>query len=134
MTRLRITGENPQELAKKQALLDTVEGMSEINPMMGLRSVRAAIIKKGITEMQARAIFEAGCRQAKKGIKVHAEIMIPLVSHINELKLQYDVIQAVAQEVMAAEGVEIDYKLGTMIETPRAALTANESPRIRRVL
>jgi pyruvate,orthophosphate dikinase len=126
VTRLRCTGGDPEELKAKEVLLETVTAMSEINPMMGLRSVRAAIIKKGITEMQARAIFQAGCRQAKRGIAVHAEIMIPLVSHVNELKQQYEVIQAVAKQVMAEEGVEIDYKLGTMIETPRGALTAGD--------
>ena len=126
VTRLRCLGAEGSELEEKEALLETVEAMSEVNPMMGLRSVRAAIIKKGITEMQARAIFQAGCRQAKKGVEVHVEIMVPLVSHVNELKQQCEVVQAVAQEVMQEEGVEIDYKLGTMIETPRGALTAAE--------
>ena len=126
VTRLRCTGENPELLKEKEELLETVTAMSEINPMMGLRSVRASIVKKGITEMQVRAILEAGCRQAKKGVEVHAEIMIPLVSHVNELKQQYDIIQQVAKEVFQEQGVEIDYKLGTMIETPRSALTANE--------
>ncbi len=126
VTRLRCVGEDPDELKEKAALLETVESMSEINPMMGLRSVRAAIIKSGITEMQVRAILEAGCRQAKKGVDVHAEIMIPLVSHVNELEHQYNVVKSVASEIIKKEGVEIDYKFGTMIETPRGALTANE--------
>ncbi|MBN1399330.1 MAG: pyruvate, phosphate dikinase [Anaerolineae bacterium] len=126
VTRLRCTGEDPEELERKEELLEIVESMSEINPMMGLRSVRAAIIKSGITEMQVRAIVEAGCQQARRGVDVHAEIMIPLVSHVNELKHQYDVVRAVAAQVMEAEGVEIDYKFGTMIETPRGALTAGE--------
>ncbi|MBC7234254.1 MAG: pyruvate, phosphate dikinase [Chloroflexi bacterium] len=126
VTRLRCTGENPEELKKKEQLLETVEAMSEINPMMGLRSVRANIIKSGIAEMQVRAIIQAGCRQAKRGVDVHAEIMIPLVSHVNELKHQYEVVRKVAAEVMREEGVEIDYKFGTMIETPRGALTANQ--------
>ena len=126
VTRLRCTGTDSDTLEKKAKLLGEVEAISEINPMMGLRSVRAAIIKHGITEMQARAIFQAGCRQAKKGGVVHVEIMIPLISHVNELKQQYEVVQAVAKEVMQEEGVEIDYKFGTMIETPRGALTAGE--------
>ena len=126
VTRLRCTGEAPEELKKKEELLGIVTSMAEINPMMGLRSVRAAIIKSGITEMQVRALFQAACRQAKKGIIVHPEIMIPLVSHVNELRQQHEVIQAVAQEVMQEEGVEVDYKFGTMIETPRGALTADE--------
>jgi len=129
VTRLRCTGSDAVELKEQEELLATVEAMSEINPMMGLRSVRAAIIKKGITEMQVRAIIEAGCQQTKKGIQVHAEIMIPLVSHVNELKQQYDIIQQVAKQVMQEEGVEIDYKLGTMIETPRGAITAGDLAR-----
>ena len=113
-------------LEQKEALLETVVAMSEVNPMMGLRSVRAAIIKKGITEMQARAILQAAARQTRKGIKVIPEIMIPLVSHVNELKHEYEIFERIAKQVMEEEGVEVHYKLGTMIETPRGALTANE--------
>ena len=126
VTRLRCLGDDPEKLEERSELLDTVVGMSEINPMMGLRGCRAGLIKTGLTEMQVRAIFEAGCRQAKKGVDVHVEIMIPLVSHVNELRNQRDSLEAVAKAVMAEEGVELDYKFGTMIETPRAALTAAE--------
>jgi pyruvate, orthophosphate dikinase len=76
--------------------------------------------------MQTRAIFQAGCRQAKRGVSVHVEVMIPLVSHVNELKIERDKLERVAKEVMTEEGVEIDYKFGTMIETPRGAITAGE--------
>jgi pyruvate,orthophosphate dikinase len=114
------------ELEQKEALLNTVMAMSEVNPMMGLRSVRAAIMKQGITEMQARAILQAAARQTRKGIKVIPEIMVPLVSHVNELKHEYEIFERVAKQVMEEEGVEVHYKLGTMIETPRGALTAGE--------
>jgi len=126
VTRLRCLGNDPEKLKKSSELLDIVVGMSEINPMMGLRGCRAGLMKKGLTEMQVRAIFEAGCRQAKKGVDVHVEIMIPLVSHVNELKNQRESLETVAKEVMREEGVELDYKFGTMIETPRAALVSDE--------
>ncbi len=126
VTRLRCTGENPKELAEKEKMLEVVESMWETNPMMGLRGCRVGLLYPGITEMQVRAIFQAGCRQAKKGVDVHAEIMIPLVTHINELNAECDKLEAVAREVMAEEGVEIDHKFGTMVETPRGALTAGE--------
>ena len=124
--RLRCTGENPTELPEKEKMLAVVESMWEVNPMMGLRGCRAGLMYPGLTEMQVRAIFQAGCRQAKKGVDVHAEVMIPLVSHVNELKEERDKLVRVAKEVMAEEGIEIDHKFGTMIETPRAALTAGE--------
>ncbi len=94
--------------------------------MMGLRGCRVGLMMPGVTEMQTRAIFQAGCRQAKKGVSVHVEVMIPLVSHVNELKIEREKLERVAKEVMAEEGVEIDYKFGTMIETPRGAITAGE--------
>jgi len=76
--------------------------------------------------MQVRAIFEASCNLKKKGVYVHPEIMIPLVGHVNELKHQLDTLVPVAQKVMKEKKVEVDYKFGTMIEVPRAALTADE--------
>jgi pyruvate,orthophosphate dikinase len=126
VTRLRCSGANPQELAEKEKMLQLVESLWEVNPMMGLRGCRIGLLIKGVTEMQTRAIFQAGCRQAKKGIDVHVEVMIPLVSHVNELRLEREKLERVAKEVMAEEGITIDYKFGTMIETPRAALTADE--------
>jgi len=124
--RLRCTEENPAELAEKEKMLAVVESMWEVNPMMGLRGCRAGLMYPGLTEMQVRAIFQAGCRQAKKGVDVHVEVMIPLVSHVNELKEERDKLAQVAEAVMQEEGIEIDHKFGTMIETPRAALTAGE--------
>ncbi|NLG51243.1 MAG: pyruvate, phosphate dikinase [Chloroflexi bacterium] len=126
VTRLRCTGENPEELAEKEKMLAVVEDMAEVNPMMGLRGCRVGLLHPGLTEMQTRAIFQAGCRQTKKGIDVHVEIMIPLVSHFNELRIQRETLEQVAKQVMQEEGVEIDYMFGTMIETPRGALTAQE--------
>lgn len=129
VTRLRCTAENPGELAEKEKMLQVVNAMWEVNPMMGLRGCRAGIMYKGLTEMQTRAIMEAACNVAQEGADVHPEIMIPLVSHVNELKLEREKLEKVAKEVMAEKGIEVDYKFGTMIETPRAAITADEIAR-----
>jgi pyruvate,orthophosphate dikinase len=94
--------------------------------MMGLRGCRAGIMYKGLTEMQTRAYFQAACRCARRGIRVIPEVMIPLVGHVNELRLERDKLEAVAKEVMEEEGIEVEYMFGTMIEVPRAALTAGE--------
>jgi pyruvate,orthophosphate dikinase len=103
-----------------------IESLHETNPMLGHRGCRLGIAYPEITEMQARAIFEAACEVKKAGIDVHPEIMIPLVGHVNELKLQKEVVDRVAKEVMKAYKTKLDYKVGTMIEIPRAALTADE--------
>ncbi|HIP97118.1 MAG TPA: pyruvate, phosphate dikinase, partial [Anaerolineae bacterium] len=126
VTRLRCTGEDPEELAEKEKMLRVVESMWEVNPMLGLRGCRAGIMYKGLTEMQTRAIIEAACNVSQEGVDVHPEIMIPLVSHVNELKLEREKLEEVAKQVMAEKGIEVDYKFGTMIEVPRAALTADE--------
>jgi pyruvate,orthophosphate dikinase len=94
--------------------------------MLGTRGVRLGILIPELTKMQVRAIFEAACICAKNGVDVHPEVMIPLVSHVNELRVQQTALEAVAKEVMAEQGLEISYKFGTMIEIPRAALTADE--------
>lgn len=116
-------------LPEKERLLKAVEGLREQNPMLGLRGVRLGIHMPEVTSMQVRAIFEAACRVAKEGVAVHPEVMIPVSSHVNELAVQRAVLERVAQQVMAEQGVEIDYMFGTMIEIPRAALTANEFAR-----
>jgi len=103
-----------------------VESLHEANPMLGHRGCRLGVVYPEITEMQARAILEAACEVAKKGIKVHPEIMIPLVGHVNELKSQEEVVRRVAKEVFKEQGVEVEYLVGTMIELPRAAITADE--------
>lgn len=114
------------ELDEKEKMLRIVEGMWEVNPMMGLRGCRAGIMYKGLTEMQTRAYFQAACRCAKRGIDVHPEVMIPLVGVVNELKLEREKLETVAKQVMEEEGIEVPYMFGTMIEVPRAALTASE--------
>jgi pyruvate,orthophosphate dikinase len=114
------------QIDEKSTYLERVKALREVNPMLGTRGVRLGILIPALTKMQVRAIFEAACRCAQAGINVQPEVMIPLVSHVNELKVQQVELQSTAQEVMAQEGVEIQYKFGTMIETPRAALTADE--------
>lgn len=99
--------------------------LHEANPMLGLRGCRLGIQFPEITAMQARAVFEAAARAIKEKIKVMPEIMIPLIGHEREFKEQKAVVDQVAKEVMAKEGVKIKYRVGTMIELPRAALTAN---------
>jgi len=126
ITRLRCTDPGSPELPKKEKMLRVVNSMWEVNPMMGLRGCRAGIMYEGLTEMQTRAYFQAACRCAKRGIKVIPEVMIPLVGHVNELKLEREKLEAVAKQVMEEEGVEIECMFGTMIEVPRAALTAGE--------
>ena len=126
VTELRLKGDDPDLLAEKEKMLDAVESMREANPMLGLRGVRLGIHMPGVTKMQVRAIFEAACTVAKDGVDVHPEIMIPLTSHVNELKIQRETLEEVAKQVMEEQGIEVDYKFGTMIEIPRAALTADE--------
>jgi pyruvate,orthophosphate dikinase len=126
VTELRMTKPGSPELAEKESLLSAVQSMHESNPMLGLRGVRLGIHFPSLTRMQVRAIFEAACDCAKDGVDVHPKIMIPLTSHINELKVQQSALEAEAKAVMAEKGIEIDYQFGTMIEIPRAALTAGE--------
>jgi pyruvate,orthophosphate dikinase len=102
-----------------------VAQLHEFNPMLGHRGCRLGIVYPEITEMQARAIFEAAVKVKREGVVVKPEIMIPLVANVNELKLQTDVVRRVAGEVFEREGESVEYLVGTMIELPRAALTAN---------
>jgi pyruvate,orthophosphate dikinase len=103
-----------------------VKGLHEFNPMLGFRGCRLGLVFPEISEMQARAVFEAAAEVQKKGIKVKPEIMIPLVGFKKELDLQVDVVHRVAKEVMAEKKVKLNYLVGTMIEVPRGALTAHE--------
>ncbi len=105
---------------------EKMESLHEFNPMLGFRGCRLGISYPEITEMQARAIFEAAINVAKKGTKVKPEIMIPLVGHVNELKLQEEIVRRVAKEVFKEKGKRVNYMVGTMIELPRAAVTADE--------
>ncbi|MBN1825303.1 MAG: pyruvate, phosphate dikinase [Candidatus Eisenbacteria bacterium] len=107
-------------------LKKTVESLHEMNPMLGHRGCRLGIVYEEITEMQARAIIEAACQVKSEGIPVMPEIMIPLVATRKELQLQRVIVDRVAGEVMAERGVKVPYLVGTMIELPRAALTADE--------
>jgi pyruvate,orthophosphate dikinase len=107
-------------------LTDTVEGLREANPMLGLRGCRLGVVYPEITEMQARAIFEAAVNVAQRGIKPVPEVMVPLVADVAELRQQAEVIRRVAVEVFTKAKLEIHYLVGTMIELPRAALTADE--------
>ncbi len=103
-----------------------VEQLHEFNPMLGHRGCRLGIAYPEITEMQARAIFEAAAKVAKKKIKVNPEVMIPLVGFAREFELQAEIVRRVATQVMAEQKVKFDYLVGTMIEIPRGALTADE--------
>ncbi len=114
------------QVREKEDILDRVEALSESNPMLGLRGDRLGIMMPEITAMQVRAILEAAVNVKKQGVDVHPEIMIPLASHVNELKTLKKVTEEIAAEVFEEAGVEVDYKYGTMIEVPRAALTADE--------
>jgi len=114
------------EIEEKSTMLDRVEALREENPMLGLRGVRLGILRPELTRMQVRAIIEAACLVAGEGVDVHPEIMIPLTSHVNELARQRSVLEKEAKDVMAEQGVEVDYKFGTMIEIPRAAVTADQ--------
>ena len=115
-----------EQIKHNEKILKRVEILREQNPMLGLRGVRLGIHIPELTAMQVRAIFQAACNVSREGINVHPEIMIPLTSHVNELKLQREHLEAEANKVMAEEGISIDYKFGTMIEIPRACLTADQ--------
>ena len=115
-----------QNYAEDEKMLEIVENLSESNPMMGLRGCRLGLTYPEINEMQVRAIFEACCDLAKEGHKIQPWIMIPLIGHINELKTAKATLVSVAEQVMQEKGIKLDYKFGTMIEIPRAALTAKE--------
>ena len=109
-----------------EKMLGIVENLSESNPMMGLRGCRLGLLYPEINEMQVKAIIQAAVDAKKEGVNVKPEIMVPLVGTVNELKEARKIIEQTANEVMKKNGVQIDYKIGTMIEIPRAALTADE--------
>jgi len=122
---------NQQEMAKEMGISvkeikAKVEALHEFNPMLGHRGCRLGITYPEITQMQARAIFEAACKLKKEKVDVKPEVMVPLVGTVTELKMQKDIIVQTAEKVMSETGVRVDYLVGTMIEVPRAALTADE--------
>ena len=130
VTELKVLGKKKNQagetLKDLEVMLAAVASMRETNPMLGLRGIRLGITYPDILKMQVRAIFEAACNMKAKGIVVHPEVMIPLTGHVNELAVSQGALEEVAKAVMAEKGVEVTYKFGTMIEVPRAALTAGE--------
>ncbi|HXZ28899.1 MAG TPA: pyruvate, phosphate dikinase [Terriglobales bacterium] len=126
IAKLEITRPRSPKLKELKKLLRRVEELHEMNPMLGLRGCRLGITYPEITEMQVRAIFEAAVTVAKEGVKVHPEVMIPLVSTLKEMANQKAIVVRVAEEVFAEKEQRVDYLVGTMIELPRAALVAGE--------
>ena len=125
-TEMRVKGETGPAYDEKMKLMAKVKDLHEFNPMLGLRGCRLSIYLPGIVKMQVAAIIGAACEVKKAGLDVHPEIMIPLVGVVTELTYIKEQLEQVAVETMEAEGVQVDYKFGTMIEIPRAALTADE--------
>jgi len=122
---MRVKGET-DGIADKEKMLASIRSLHESNPMMGLRGVRLSIYMPEIVEMQVRAIFEAAADCTKKGVVVKPEVMIPLTGTVNELKWIQPRLVRIAKAVMQEKGVQFEYKFGTMIEIPRAAVTAGE--------
>jgi len=129
VTRLRIQAPGSGELRTKEALLRQVDALREVNPMLGLRGCRLGILYPEVNEMQVRAIFRAATNVAAEGVQVHPEVMIPLVGFESELKRLRALLERVARETMQEAGREVPYLFGTMIELPRAAITAAEIAR-----
>ena len=123
---LRLMGDRPNELKTIEDLMTAVEGLREFNPMLGFRGVRLGIIRPAINAMQVRAIFAAACQLKREKISVHPEIMVPVTADVNEVKVIRELVEKVADEIMAEYDVEVEYKVGTMIELPRAAILADE--------
>ena len=118
--------ESLSQIVAKQRYVERLDILRESNPMLGFRGVRITILMPEILEMQVRAIFEASCNLLREGINPNPEIMIPLVSHVNELKVQKSLIEKVSISVAKEQGMELHYKVGSMIEVPRAAITADQ--------
>jgi pyruvate,orthophosphate dikinase len=129
VTKLELIHADRSIAEEKKRLLERVEELHEFNPMLGLRGCRLGIYYPEITRMQAKAIFEAACEVTQEGIRVQPEVMIPLVSMVTEMKAQKDIIVAVAGETMKRYKKKFPYTVGTMIELPRAAVTADEIAR-----
>lgn len=123
---LREIDDTLEEIREKQDFLSRTEDLLEANPMLGTRGVRLAMLLPELTRMQTRALFQAASRCMREDVDVRVEVMVPLVSHLNELTTQRALVKTEAEAVMEEEEVEVPYKVGTMIEIPRAALTADE--------
>ncbi|MBO0706015.1 MAG: pyruvate, phosphate dikinase, partial [Candidatus Dormibacteraeota bacterium] len=126
---LRVTGEDPSRLRRLEQVLQRVRELREANPMLGLRGCRLGIVFPEITRMQVRAIMEAACELRLRGVDVRPEIMIPLAGTEAELKVAKRELEPVAEAVQTEKGIRVPYKFGTMVEVPRAALTAGELAR-----
>jgi pyruvate,orthophosphate dikinase len=126
ITKLQITDPDNPELLEKEKILKRVRQLDEFNPMLGLRGCRLGMVHPEIYEMQAKAIFYAVAEVTKRGLAVKPEIMIPLVGHVNELREMRQLVEDAGAQVQEETGMEFDYMIGTMIEIPRAALTANQ--------
>ena len=129
LSRLKEMDQVLEQIEVKTKLLERVEALQESNPMLGTRGVRLGMLIPGLYKMQVRAIFEAASRCATEGLDVRPEVMIPLVSHVGELDVMVGPLKEIARKVMNDHGVDIPYLIGTMIEIPRAALTAGEIAR-----
>ncbi|GAI73960.1 unnamed protein product, partial [marine sediment metagenome] len=123
---LKIKNTNSVELAKKEKLLEIIKSLHEMNPMLGLRGCRLGLLYPEVYEMQIEAIIEAAIELTKQGIEVKPEIMVPLISHANEFKPICKKAREIANEKIKSAGLKLEYKVGTMIELPRAALTADK--------
>jgi pyruvate, orthophosphate dikinase len=126
VTKLQILDPTSPELKKKELLLKKVRQLDEYNPMLGHRGCRLGMVYPEIYEMQAKAIFYAAAKLADKGMEVQPEIMIPLVGHVNELKQMRQLVIDAAEKVQEETGKQFEYTIGTMIEIPRAAITADQ--------
>jgi pyruvate,orthophosphate dikinase len=126
VTKLELIHADRSIIEEKKQLLERVEELHEVNPMLGLRGCRLGIVYPEISRMQARAVFEAACEVVREGIRVQVEVMIPLVSMVREMKSQKELVVEVATETMKRYKKKIPYTVGTMIELPRAAVTAGE--------
>lgn len=126
LAELKTKGENPARIKELEEILHQIEGLRELNPMLGHRGCRLGVTMPEVYEMQARAIFEAAAELIKEGYTVQPEVMVPLVGHVNELKVIKKQITKIAEEIIAEAKVDLKYSIGTMIELPRAAITADE--------
>ena len=126
LAKLELSNGDSAVIKEKQKILARVEELHEFNPMLGLRGCRLGITMPEITRMQVQAIFEAACEVAQEGKKIVPEIMIPLVGMASEMKAQKELIRDMAQRTMAQYSVKLNYLVGTMIELPRAAVTAEQ--------
>jgi len=130
VTKLKVEGGDPKEIEEKENLLHRIADLREMNPMLGHRGCRLGITFPEVYQMQARAIFEAAAELVAEGVKVLPEVMIPLVIEDRELEILKEDIERIAKEVMEEKGVDFEYKIGTMIELPRAALCADKIAKV----